>query len=234
MNRVKNIVACMLITILSSAGCFAQKYEPTRTWPYLYKDFQNGAIRMSGGGDLVQAAMVNISLDGNIHYVNDNDQKVMAADMLKVFTARIGSDVYLNVGGRMMKLIAENENGAVVCETTVNLDELSKSDIGYGISSSTASTQKLSSLAGDSSSLVNLPLSTLMEGREGGERVPVLRKNYIRVGLTLIPASKKGVSESSYVDKNVAKAFFKANKIKWNDPSSLLSVVDFVAEQNKR
>lgn len=223
-------MALAVTLLLGVQLCFAQDYGPTRTWPYLYKDFQNGVIRMSGG-ELVQAAMVNISLDGKVHYVDDKEQKVMAADMLKVFTARIGNEVYLNVGGKMMKLEAENENGAVVCETSVNLDELNKSDIGYGISSSTASTQKLSSLAGDSSSLVNLPLNTLMEGRENGEKLPVTRKKFIRVGLNVVPATKSEVMNSPLVDKAAAKAFLKANKIKWNDPASLLAVVDFLSGQ---
>ncbi len=221
-------LAAMLLTGVRL--CLAQSYEPTRTWPYLYNDFQNGVIRMSGG-ELVHAAMVNVSVDGKIHYVDEKDQKVMAADMLKVFSARIGDDVYLNAGGKMMRLLAENGNGAVVCETSVNFDELNKSDIGYGISSSTASTQKLSSLAGDSSSLVNLPLNTLMEGRENGEKLPLMRKNLIRVGLNVIPATKSEVTNSPLVDKAAAKAFLKSNKVRWNDPSSLLTVVDFLSGQ---
>ncbi len=223
-------MAIAVMLLMSVRLCFAQDYGPTRTWPYLYKDFQNGVIRMSGG-ELVQAAMVNVSVDGKVHYVDDKEQKVMAADMLKVFTVRLGNDVYLNVGGKMMKLLAENENGAVVCGTSVNFDELSKSDIGYGISSSTASTQKLSSLAGDSSSLVNLPLHTLMEGRENGEKLPLMRKNYIRIGLNVIPATKTEVTNSPLVDKSAAKAFLKSNKVKWNDPASLLTVVDFLSGQ---
>ncbi len=224
------LIALAVMLLTGVRLCLAQSYEPTRTWPYLYNDFQNGVIRMSGG-TLVQAAMVNVSVDGKIHYVDEKEQKVMAADMLKVFSARIGNDVYLNAGGKMMKLLAENENGAVVCETSVNLDELNKSDIGYGISSSTASTQKLSSLAGDSSSLVNLPLNTLMEGRENGEKLPLVRKNFIRVGLNMIPATKSEVTNSPLVDKAAAKAFLKSNKVKWNDPASLLTVVDFLSGQ---
>ncbi len=230
MTKARFIALAVMLLLTGTRLCLAQSYEPTRTWPYLYKDFQNGVIRMSGG-ELVQAAMVNISVDGKVHYVDDKEQKVMAADMLKVFTARLGNEVYLNVGGKMMKLLAENESGAVVCETSVNFDELSKSDIGYGISSSTASTQKLSSLAGDSSSLVNLPLNTLMEGRENGEKLPLARKNYIRVGLNVIPATKSEVTNSPLVDKAASKAFLKSNKVKWNDPTSLLSVADFLYGQ---
>lgn len=233
MRNFRNIVAAMLVLLTSGVLCFAQKVEPTSTWPYLYKNFQNGVVRMSGG-ELVNAAMMNISLDGKVHYVNEKDQKVMFADMLDVLTARLGDDVYLNCGGRMMKVLAENEEGAVVCGYSLNAEEMSKTDIGYGISSSTASTQKLSSLSGDASSLVNLPLSTLMEGRTGGERLPVLTSLFFRVGSTMVPATKRGVTEAWFVDKDAAKAFLKANKIKWNDEASLVKVLDFLSEQNNK
>lgn len=233
MENFRNIVVALLALLAAGGVCFAQRVEPTSTWPYLYKDFQNGVVRMSGG-ELVNAAMMNISLDGKVHYVNEKDQKVMSADMLRVFTARLGDDVFLNCGGSMMKVLAENEKGAVVCGYSLNTEEMGKADIGYGISSSTASTQKLSSLSGDSSSLVNLPLSTLMEGRSGGERLPVLRSLFFRVGSTMVPATKKGVTEAWFVDKDAAKAFLKANKVKWNDETSLVKVLDFLAEQNNK
>lgn len=232
MGRIKNIAVVLLLVFAGMPMSFAQKVEPTSTWPYLYREFQEGVVRMNGG-DLVKAALMNVSLDGKVHYVREKDQKVMSADMLRVFTARVGDDVYVNCGGRMMKVLAENENGTVVCEYSLNAEEMGKSDIGYGISSSTASTQKLSSLAGDSSSLVNLPLSTLMEGRGSGEKLPVARRVFLRLGLNMVPASRKGVTDASFVDGAAAKAFFKSKKIKWNDPSSLLEVVDFLSANNK-
>ena len=233
MRDLRKFVAALLVLLAGGGVCFAQKVEPTSTWPYIYKDFRNGTVRVSGG-ELVSAAMMNISLDGKIHYVNEKDQKVMSADMLDVLTARLGDDEYVNCGGRMMKVLAENGKGTVVCGYSLNTEEMSKTDIGYGISSSTASTQKLSSLSGDASSLVNLPLSTLMEGRTGGERLPVLRSLFFRVGSSMVPATKKGVTEAWFVDKDTAKAFLKANKIKWNDEASLVKVLDFLSEQNNK
>ena len=233
MSDFEKVVMLLLFMLSGLTAAFAQDFEPTDTWPYLYRDFQTGIIKMDVGGEDIKAAGMNISLDGKIHYINEKNQKVMAADMLHVTSVKIGEDTFLNVGGKMMLLMAENGNGTVVCETSLDSDEMSKSDIGYGISSSTASTQKLSSLVGDASSFLRLPLSTLMENRKEGEKLPVRQRLYIRVGLNVIPASKRGVSDSPVVDKDAAKAFFKTNKIKWNDPMSLLTVVDFISGQNK-
>lgn len=222
----------MAVAALLFAGiqfCFAQKYEPTDVWPYLYNDFQNGMIR-THGGELMQPPMMNITLDGKIHYIKADSEKILAADMKDVYTARIGNDIYLNANGKMMKVVAENDNGAVLSDTSVDTDEMGKTDIGYGISSSTASTTKLTDLGGGS--IVDLPLSTLMERRKEASVLPLEHKNYLWVNVRLIPASKRGVSEDPNIDKDAFKSFLKEHKINWHDPASLLTVVDFIAGKN--
>lgn len=71
-----------------------------------------------------------------------------------------------------------------------------------------------------------------MSGRESGVSLPVRLRNYLLVGSKVIPASRKGVSECPSADKDSVKAFFKTHKIRWNDPVSLLTVVDFIAAMN--
>ncbi len=222
------IFAAMLL--MSVQLCFAQKFEPTRTWPYLYRDFQNGLIITNTEDEQISAA-VNITLGGRVHYINEKDQKVMEADILRVASVRIADDVYANVGGRMMRLIAVGNDGIVACETALNADELNKSDIGYGISSATASTMNVNSLASAGSTFVDMPLNSIMAERDAGEKLPVKQTNYFRVGINVIPATKAAVMNCGLVDKDAAKAFFKSNKIKWNDPKSLRDVVNFLSEQ---
>ncbi len=231
MKRSAIYVLTVLMCVIYAGQTYAQKYEPTETWPYLFTDFRVGAVTM-GNGNTVQTLKMNIAIDGKVHYINENDGKIMAADMLNIVSASFDEDIFCNVGGKMMKVLAQNSNGMVVSLIMIDTDAMGKSEIGYGISSSTASTQKLSALAGESSSLVNLPLSTIMSKREGGEKLPIRQRLFIRVGIDVIQASKKSLLDSSAVDKDTAKAFLKTAKIKWNDPVSLLAIVDFVAENN--
>lgn len=172
MMRIGNITLALLMIWTNVTIGYAQKYEPTDKWPYLYADFRNGSIKMSDGA-VLQALELNVTLDGKLHYIDEKDARVMAADMLRVSSVSFDDARFLNVLGKMMKVLAENANGTVVCESTVNVDDMAKSDIGYGISSATASTQKVSRLTNDASSLVNLPLSTIMSGRESGVSLPV-------------------------------------------------------------
>lgn len=228
--RKKRLLTFAVMLLAGLQLCFAQKFEPTRTWPYLYRDFQNGLIVTNTEDEQISAA-VNITLGGRVHYINEKDQKVMEADILRVASVRIADDVYANVGGRMMRLIAVGDDGIVACETALNADELNKSDIGYGISSATASTMNVNSLASAGSTFVDMPLNSIMAERDAGEKLPVKQTNYFRVGINVIPATKAAVMNCGLVDKDAAKAFFKSNKIKWNDPKSLRDVVNFLSEQ---
>jgi hypothetical protein len=228
--RKKRLLTFAVMLLAGLQLCFAQKFEPTRTWPYLYRDFQNGLIVTNTEDEQISAA-VNITLGGRVHYINEKDQKVMEADILRVASVRIADDVYANVGGRMMRLIAVGDDGIVACETALNADELNKSDIGYGISSATASTMNVNSLASAGSTFVDMPLNSIMAERDAGEKLPVKQTNYFRVGINVIPATKAAVMNCGLVDKDAAKAFFKSNKIKWNDPKSLRDMVNFLSEQ---
>ena len=71
---------------------------------------------------------------------------------------------------------------------------------------------------------------TNAEGRKNtGKVLPLKEKLYLNIGGRLVPATKRDVQQ--VVDKNAAKAFFKANKIKWNKPESLMLLLPFLEEQ---
>ena len=231
MNAISKITAALALLLAGALACQAQRYQPKDTWPYLYSDFQNGLVYTSAGVQ-IQEAMMNVTVEGKLHYVKD--EKILAVDMKNVYTVRIGNDVYVNAGGKLMKVLAENDNGAVVLETAVDYDQMSKADIGYGVKSATASTQNITTLTGYMSAMVDMALSTVMDQKASGSVIATKEKTYLRVGVGLTPASKRALLESPYVDKSAAKAFLKSEKIDWKNPKSLLKVVDFItAEKNK-
>jgi hypothetical protein len=112
---------------------------------------------------------------------------------------------------------------------------MSKADIGYGVKSATASTQNITTLAGGSmDAMVDMALTTVMDQKASGSVIAMKENTYLRVGMNLTPASKRGLMDNPYVDKATAKAFLKSIKIDWKNPKSLLKVVDFIAtEKNK-
>ena len=228
----------LITTLLFLLSCFAvlaQDYRPRDTWPYEREEFEEGVIRTSKGDLLEQVRMNVCVVNGKIHYLED--KTIMAADMSTVFTARIGEDTYVNVGGKMHRVLSENEHGAVIELTEVDMDELNKADIGYGISSATASTQKTSlELMGgmDTWGGINLTgrsYTQAFEEKATGTTIPVTTTTYLLVNGFRIEASKKAVMHFAGMDEAAGKAFFKANKIKWNRPESVMCVVDFIYGQ---
>jgi len=232
MNAIKRIAAMAVLLLAGALACSAQRYQPKDTWPYLYPDFQN-ALVFTASGVQVQEAMMNVTVDGKLHFIRD--EKILAVDMKNVYTARLGNDVYVNAGGKLMKVLAENDNGAVVLESSIDVDKMSKADIGYGVKSATASTQNITTLAGGTmDAMVDMALSTVMDQKASGSVIAMKESTYLRVGMNLTPASKRGLMDNPYVDKATAKAFLKSIKIDWKNPKSLLKVVDFIAtEKNK-
>lgn len=208
-------------------------YEPTDTWPYLYAHFENGAVRTTKGA-LLSYTTLNICIgDGKLHYVQGD--KIMQADMSNVFTARVGEeDVFVNIGGKMYKVLFESEEGFIVSLTSVDYDELKKVDIGYGVSSSTASmtNTNLAGLGIDSISgvnMMNMTLNRAEQQKNSGKVLPTKVDNYFYVGGKFILADKREVQD--LVGKESMKAFLKENKVKWSKPETLVPVVAFLSEQ---
>ena len=71
-----------------------------------------------------------------------------------------------------------------------------------------------------------------MHSRDSGEELPVLEKKFILYNYGfVVPALKREVMGIPGLDKNAAAAFFKQNKIKWNNPESLTQVADFLTRE---
>ena len=201
-------------------------YRPRDSWPYIYERFQPGTVR-TASGDLMEYQSFNICIEnGRIHYIYNG--KIMEADMAKVFTAKIEEDVYVNVGGKMYRVFVQTNDGAIVFLTSIDIDELQKVDIGYGVSSSTASQTNTSLdllLGGNtiSSVIVSQTLTVAEQQKNTGKELPVKEECFFLVRGRLIPASKHDIQEA--VGKDAAKPFFKENKLKWNKPESLIPVL---------
>lgn len=131
----------------------------------------------------------------------------------------------------MYQVLSETDNGSLIQFASIDFDKLQKVDIGYGISSSSASAMNVTSLLQGMDSMVNTHFDTAIEKRDNGIVLPLLIEKFIYVDGKLVPASKYGVREFPGIDKDAANAFFKERKIKWNKDESLAELIDFVYNQ---
>lgn len=224
---MKKILLLTFVLSFMTIPLFAQKYEPRDTWPFVYENFTDGSL-YSSTGDVLLSAKMNVSiLNQKLYYLKG--ETVMEADMVRLYAAKIGpaEDLYVNVGAKMYRVLAESDGGAALQADILDVERYNKASIGYGVTSYTASTQNVSGLAMESAAGVNI--NQAQASKEGGEPLPVLEKKYILYGQgRIVPALKREVMDIPDLDKQAAKVFFKENKIKWNQAASLTQVADFL------
>lgn len=227
MKRVLILLSVLAVCIQAVGQNY--DYKPRETWPYLLEEFTSGGVHTSGGDNLNEG-FYNVSVvDGKLHYIKDG--KIMEADMRLVQYARIGRQMYVNRFGKMEEVVAEEGAYMLLRSALLDMDRLAKADIGYGVSSATASTQNLSGLqfAGLAQ---NMELETAIEGSKVGPVLPLKVQYGFLLGARWIEASKSAVLALPGIDKDAAKAFFKQEKIKWSKPESLAKVLKYLSDNN--
>ena len=215
------------IAALSAAVAVAQNVSPTVNWPYMYPDFVEGEMEKMGGQ--IEKGRYNIHLNvGALHCLNDGTIKEHPTVGVKSMT--IGDDVYRNVGGKMLKVLAQTEGGFVVMETLANFTGIISRDGAYG--GAVANRDKTFSHQENNGSfngyLVTDNYKDLIAIKDDSDKVPVTRKIFIVIGHQMIFANKSTVIDMTGVDKKAFSAFLKSNDIKWKDPEDLVKVIDYI------
>lgn len=209
----------------------AALFEPRESWPYLLEEFSPGTVR-TAGGTVLSEGLYNISVvDGSLHYVNDGT--ILAADMRQVMMLKMADKLYVNRLGRMMEVLQEETGGYyLIRDVAVDLEQLAKADIGYGVSSATASTQRLSSFGMEGQGTVNMNLTTAISNAQAGAVLPLVEKIYFLLGSRQVEASRAEFLAIPGLDKTDAKAFLKAEKIKFGRMEDLVKVLQYLKEHN--
>lgn len=217
---------------LVAVAAFAQ--EPTTNWPYLYPEFKEGELNVRSK---TEKALFNIHLDlGALHYVEDG--RIKEANVLNATTLVIGNDVFRNVAGKMLKVLARAQGGYIVEETRATYSAVVRDDGAYGTTALNSTTTKTFLYNENAINQYNGYLMTdvykdLLAMRDDAEKLPVRKNLYIVIGMDQIPADKKSVASLSGLDKKALKAFLKSEKIDWNEIGDLVKVIDYIIANRK-
>ena len=227
---MKKLLIAALAAISISA--FAQEYHPRESWPYLMEEFGAGVVT-NFGGEVSADGFFNVSVvDGKLHFVQDGT--IMAANMNKLQAVRIGERVFINRMGKLKEVVAEERGGLFVLrDVSVDMDELAKTDIGFGARSAVASTQRVNGLGMGGGTTVNLALESAIAAAKDGAELPVKEKYVFLIKSREYPADKASFLSMEGLDKASAKAFLKNEKIKWRNAESLGKVLNYIAENSK-
>jgi len=216
----KKLAIAVFCTVFFCTLMHSQSYVPRESWPFLYEDFVYGTAS-AGSDDKTSESYYNISAtDGTLYYLN-KDNQMMIADMARVNSVRIESDIYINIAGKMYLMIVANSKGLLVKENIMDKDEASKVNIGYGVSSASASYDKVGLIMEGRMSSFNKSFVLSKAERQEGAELPMKETIYMYFDGNLVPASRAAVFNLPGVDKDAAKAFIKKEKIRWKDTESL-------------
>ena len=219
-------ILVLLAATLFAANVMAQD-SPTVNWPYLYPDFVEGQSLMIGGKTLTAKYNIHLGL-GALHFVNDGI--IAESSVANILTITLGEDLLRNVGGKMMRVLAQTEGGLVVQETLADYSAIVRDDGAYGGSLSNAAKGfSYDENYGNYGYLVTNSYEDLLSIKNESEELPVNVKTYLYINDNLIIASKKNVSALPGVDKKAFADYLKTNKIDWKDPADLVKVIDFVS-----
>ena len=217
---------------LMAVAAFAQ--EPTTNWPYLYPEFKEGELNVRSK---TEKALFNIHLDlGALHYVEDG--RIKEANVLNATTLVIGNDVFRNVAGKMLKVLARAQGGYIVEETRATYSAVVRNDGAYGTTALNSTTTKTFLYNENAINQYNGYLMTdvykdLLAMKDDSEKLPFRKSLYMVIGMEQVPAERKAVTSLEGLDRKALKAFLKSEKIDWNELADLVKVMDYIVANRK-
>ncbi len=223
MKRILLLTACWLLALPALA-----QIDAYTTWPYYYPDFQQGTLTLSNGQTRVMPINIHL-LKGDLHFV-DEKGIIQMAPAGQFSAVQIGEDVFRRVNGYLMKITpGPDDKNFVAVRSLADLTALNETGGAYGVSSTTSSTQRITSV--DMPGFVNTSHMEQFQHRESGKKLKIKKEFYVVVDGQAIKASKKEVTEAFGADRADAfKQFLKKNKINWKDEQSMLKLFDFLAQ----
>ena len=235
MKKTITILAALLLTLSAGAQQVMQKdnwahpHEPRDTWPFLYGDFTEGTTR-TRSGELLSGPLFNITANDNkLLYIKDD--KIMLADMNSIYTVKIDEDVYINILGQLYRVMSELDKGIVLMQYSLDVDKLSKAEIGYGVSAPAGTVRNVQVSLDGRFDFVNMSVQQSWHDKDSGTILPMKETLHLYVNNTLIPATQHTVTTWPGVDRKEANAFIKKEKIKWKQTESLEKIVIFLDSQ---
>lgn len=227
---MKRLVITIIAVALAYAAAIGQNYTPTTTWPYVYSEFTTGEVVTFDSSH--KAGLYNVCLtNGKLHFIEGDFVK--ESTMTDVFSISIGKDMYVNMDGKIYKILSKSDDAMVVEGSEIDYAKMNSAGGAYGSSGQTISTRALSSLEGIGGDRINMNHMDLRNSKEEGKSLSLISRKYLLFNMTLVPANKRDVvskaSDGGYEDE--VNQFIKDNKIKWNQPASLQTLADFMSNK---
>jgi hypothetical protein len=218
-----HLFTALLLTI-AVAG---QAQDITTMWPYAYPEFVNGTVHFDDSSTL--QAPVNVHLQkSRLHYLERGNIK--EAKVTGMLWVEVGADAYYVRNGELFKMLAGRAQLFLASLTLADFNAIMESGGAYGSSSNVQATRKLSSVEIGGINITNHV--ELKSKKDAGALLPISVKYYVVTPNDVYPATRKGIAAKLSGEREDAfKRFVKQHKIKWNNPESLKTLLDFFEQE---
>ena len=215
---------CLLLLLLYFTG---HAQDITTMWPYAYPEFVNGTIYFTDSSTL--QAPVNVHLQkSRLHYLERGIIK--EAKIAEIVLVDVCADKYYVRRNEFLRVLAGNARVFLAALTLADFNAIMESGGAYGSSSNVQATRKLSSIEIGGINITNHV--ELKSKKDAGSLLQVSVKYYFVTNDEFYPATRKGIAEKlSGERKDAFNRFIKQHKIKWNNPESLKTVLDFFEQE---
>lgn len=218
MKKYLTVIALFLFAIAASAQDAVMS-----TWPYLYPEFAQGTVMLKDGSQYENLLNIHLA-KGRLHFIDGG--LIKEVETKDIALAELNGERFTALDGNVVKIAAGQQNGYVAVRTYIDFQKLNETDGPYGTKVDTGATLSVTAfeLTGVAGSYTEL-----LRGRNEGSQLPLKSDYYIVVAGKALNASKKAVENSlDAAGKAAFKDYQKKNKIKWQEPESLLKLVDFL------
>lgn len=203
----------------------AKGYIPTTKWPYWYDEFQKGTVFFSDNRQSKEEFLNIHLLHGSLHYV-DGDH-IKQSDPRHIKQIVMAADTFLYLEGELAQLVKRKGSACLFKQIRIDKESLEASPTGaYGMNTSAAATQQLTSL--QMNGMSNLNHTQMKLEKQGGKELRLIQTYYLLVGGEPVRATRKNLEQSlSGAETTSFRSFIKQNKIKWKEEASLIKLLDF-------
>jgi hypothetical protein len=219
---------CLLLLLLLLLSLAGRAQDITTMWPYAYPEFVKGTVYFADSSTL--QAPVNVHLQkSRLHYLEQGTIKeAKSADIVLV---DVGADRYFVRRNELLHVLAGNAQAFLATLTLADFSAITEPGGAYGASSNVQATRKLSSIDIGGVSITNHV--ELKSKKDAGTLLPVSVKYFLVTGDEVYPATRKGIAgKLSGERKDAFNRFVKQHKIKWSNPESLITLLDFFTQEN--
>ncbi len=218
---------CMLC---STATALASDYEPTEGWPYLYYDFTPAIVYYHNMP--AAAADINVHLVNNtLHFING--ENIMVVNNAQRIDSVVCENkiVLLRKGNLYIEKLAETQHVTIGRSCEADLEAMSNGNGAYGLTTSTAATQNISSFSNHGNIAAQRYIDMKAE-RSNSRVLPTTVRLCFVIDNNICHATKRGINSIlTHDEQKKFGTFLKSNKIKWKDLESLKLVANFLEKE---